>query len=144
MSLHVHHYIPLLPPYRFLTYHTTLTNLRLEDEVLYTECRNFIDFIGSLQKVTSKQVSKEITQKRHDMLIDENQLTPHDCWALLQAAKEDFLNTLDKLSDSSSFALESTECLFVVCYLEAVVILKHLQRPCVVENMTVSVTVFYW
>ncbi|XP_060756673.1 uncharacterized protein LOC132867684 [Neoarius graeffei] len=123
---------------RFLHYHTTLTNLSDDDVALHTECMHFMDFIDSLKKATSKLVSKEITQKRHDMLIEKDQLTPHECWAVLEAAKQDFLAIMDKLSDSCSSPLEHAESIFVVYYLEAVVILKHLQRPCIVENMTVT------
>ncbi|KAF0022190.1 hypothetical protein F2P81_025556 [Scophthalmus maximus] len=129
---------------RFLHFHTVQTNLRHEDEALHTECKHFIDFIGSLQKVTSKLVGKEITQKRHDTLIEKHQLTPHDCRTVLEAAKQDFLAIMGKLSDGCSDTLEPAESIFVVYYLEAIIILKHLQRPGVVEHMTMSFTVLFW
>lgn len=98
-----------------------------------------MDFISSMQNVLAKQVSKEITQKRHDMLFDENQVTPRDCWAVLEKARDDFVATMDQLVDSSSSSLTDHQRNFAVYYLEAIVILKHLQRPCVVQNMKVSV-----
>ena len=76
-----------------------------------------------------------------------HQLTPADCWAVLEKAKQDFLVIMDKLSvttDSCPATLEPAESTFVVYYLEAIIILKHLQRPCVVEHMTVSVIVLFW
>ncbi|KAJ8361849.1 hypothetical protein AAFF_G00417270 [Aldrovandia affinis] len=44
---------------------------------------------------------------------------------------------MGKACDKDS-VLELTECGFVLYYLEAVLILKHLQRPGVVEHMTVK------
>ncbi|CAK6977843.1 uncharacterized protein LOC121611917 [Scomber scombrus] len=69
---------------RFLLYHTVNTNLRHHDPALYEDCEHFIEFLGSLQKCCSKQVSKEITRKRHSMLTEQHQLTPYDCLAVLR------------------------------------------------------------
>ncbi|XP_034551720.1 uncharacterized protein LOC117821497 isoform X2 [Notolabrus celidotus] len=123
---------------RFLVYHTVNTNLRHEDENLYGDCKYFMDFIGSLQKCCSKKVSKEIAKRRHRMLTDNQQLTPHDCLAVLRAAKKDFLEVMTKVTDDKGKTLELPGCILVVYYLQAVVILKHLQRPGVVEHMTVQ------
>lgn len=57
---------------RFLVYHTVNTNLMHEDRALFDDCRLFIEFLGSLQKCCSKQVSKEITQKRYVQLFSHN------------------------------------------------------------------------
>ncbi|XP_030274546.1 uncharacterized protein LOC115582623 [Sparus aurata] len=122
---------------RFLNYHTVSTNLRKMDKVLHKECTEFIEYIGSLQREISKHVGKEITQKRHNMLIEEDQLTTKECWAVLDAAKKDFLDVMENLSESSD-PLESDQSILLVYYLEALVILKHLQRPGVVVHMTVN------
>lgn len=60
---------------------------------------------------------------------------------MLVRAKPDFLEVMNKLSDSCSDILESGQSIFVVYYLEAIVILQHLKRPSVVSHMTVSVTI---
>lgn len=78
---------------------------------------------------------------RHAMLTENCQLTPKDCWAVLSAAKNDFLAVIAKVYPDDSGTLEMTECSLVLYYLQAVVILKHLQRPGVVEHMTVSITI---
>ncbi|KAJ8355195.1 hypothetical protein AAFF_G00086990 [Aldrovandia affinis] len=104
---------------RFLVYHTHSTNLRHEDATLHGDCRHFIEYIGVQQKCLSKQVSKEITQKRHDRLIEKDPLTPHDCLAVLKAARRDFLGVVGKACDKDS-VLKLTECGFVLYYLEAV------------------------
>ena len=77
------------------------------------------------------------------MLSHRHQFTPADCWAVLEKAKQDFLVIMDKLSVTTD-TLEPAESIFVVYYLEAIIILKHLQRPCVVAHMTVSVIVLFW
>ena len=120
-----------------------MTNLRKDDKALCNECSDFVDYIGSVQSILSKQVSKEIVSKRHAMFMDKHVLRPHDCWAIFEKAEEGFLHIIDQLADSSTPSLAASQYIFVLYYLEAIVILKHLQRPCVVENMKVSVTVLY-
>ncbi|XP_072563136.1 uncharacterized protein [Paramormyrops kingsleyae] len=63
--------------------------------------------------------------------------SPEDCWAVLRAAKKDFLAVLGKVYPEE-MPLECAECCLVLYYLEATVILKHLQPPGVVEHMTVQ------
>lgn len=109
---------------RFSVFLTVQTNLRNEDLPLHKECQHFIAFNDSLQHILAKHSKKEITQKRHSMLIDV--LSTKNCLVVLEAAKKEFLAVIGKLSDSSSDTLESVQNIFVVYYLEAVV---HLQPP---------------
>ncbi|KAF4078925.1 hypothetical protein AMELA_G00187250 [Ameiurus melas] len=120
---------------RFLTYQTINTNLRHDDKDLHTDCREFIDYLGLLQKSCCKKVSKEITQKRHERLTAEAELATHDCTAVLRAAKEDFLAISQKMLSEKEVTTD--ECLDYMYYLQAPVILKQLQRPGVVSHMTV-------
>ncbi|KAF4094342.1 hypothetical protein AMELA_G00012180 [Ameiurus melas] len=94
---------------RFLTYQTIKTNLRHDDKDLHTDCREFIDYLGLLQKSCCKKVSKEITQKRHEILTAEAELTMHDCTAVLRAAKEDFLAISQKMLSEKEVTTD--ECL---------------------------------
>ncbi|KAI9531484.1 hypothetical protein NQZ68_040491 [Dissostichus eleginoides] len=94
-----------------------------------------MEFIGSLQTVTSKKVSKVITQQRHERLIEENPLTPYECGAILRVAFKDFSSVLGK-ADSEEL-LSDTELCLINYYLGAVIILGHLQPPGVVKGMTV-------
>lgn len=63
--------------------------------------------------------------------------------AVLRAAKEDFLTVLGKVYPENRATLKLNERSLVVYYLQAVVILKHLQRPGLVERMTVSIELFF-
>ena len=125
---------------RFLDYHMTRTNLRQIDRALYSQCALFVDFLTSLQSALAKQVGKEIVQKRHDLLFDKSQPTTRECWAVLDVAEGDIVKIMNQLDDTSSSSLSMTQCLTVLYYLEAIVILGHCQRPCVVQSMRVSVT----
>ena len=70
--------------------------------------------------------------------MDENALTTEDCQVVLVQAKDPFLACMDKLSEDDADALNTADKTLVLYYLEAVVILGHVQRPSVVQNMTVS------
>ena len=75
---------------------------------------------------------------RHAFLMDENALTTEDCQIVLVQAKDPFLACMDKLSEDDADVLNTADKTLVLYYLEAVVILGHVQRPSVVQNMTVS------
>ena len=70
--------------------------------------------------------------------MDENALTTEDCQIVLVQAKDPFLACMDKLSEDDADVLNTADKTLVLYYLEAVVILGHVQRPSVVQNMTVS------
>jgi hypothetical protein len=125
---------------RFLEFHLTRTGLRQDDRELYKQCTLYLSFLTSSQSVLSKQASKEIVQKRHALLFDKSQPTPRECLAVLDKGEGDLVKIMNQLDDSSSSSLSRTECIFVLYYLEAIVILRHCQRPCVVQSMKVSVT----
>lgn len=75
---------------------------------------------------------------RHTFLMDENPLTPDDCQLVLVQAKEQFLACMETLSEEGAGEMDSADKVLVLYYLEAIVILQHVQRPSVVQNMTVS------
>ncbi|XP_063049989.1 uncharacterized protein LOC134444691 [Engraulis encrasicolus] len=80
----------------------------------------------------------KIVQKRHDLLFDKSQPTPRECLAVLHEAEGDIVKIMNQLDDTSSSSLSMTQCLTVLYYLEAIVILGNCQRPCVVQSMRVS------
>ena len=53
-------------------------------------------------------------------------------------AKDRFLACLDAVSEQDPATLDLSDNMIVLYYLEAVVVLGHMQRPGVVENMTVG------
>lgn len=172
---------------RFLTFHTSSTNLYSTDAELHEECKEYCRVLTSTLRLLRKQAKKEQVQKRfdycgcvnghllpgplisaccnlsicntgaftkilvshitfftllfshrHTFLMDENPLTPDDCQLVLVKAKEQFLACMETLSEEGAEELDSADKVFVLYYLEAIVILQHFQRPSVVQNMTVS------
>ncbi|KAL6471735.1 hypothetical protein MHYP_G00203850 [Metynnis hypsauchen] len=74
-------------------------------------------------------------------ILNEGGVPPTQCVAVLDAAKRDFLSVMGKLRGpgcSLGHQLTQAELQLVLYYLEAVVILRHLQRPGVVKHMTVT------
>ncbi|XP_072563857.1 uncharacterized protein [Paramormyrops kingsleyae] len=122
---------------RFLKYHTVITDLRHDSRGLWNDAKFFMEELSSLQLSCAKLVTKEISQRRHAILTEKNHLNPEDCWAVLRAAKHDFLVIVGKVYPEET-PLELKECCLLLYYLEAIVILKHLQQAGVVEHMTVQ------
>lgn len=75
---------------------------------------------------------------RHDILTTKTELTTSDCLTVLKVAKDDFLAVIGKVYPDES-TLETSEILLVLYYLEALIVLKHLQRVGVTKMMTVSI-----
>ncbi|XP_052362053.1 uncharacterized protein LOC118383411 isoform X3 [Oncorhynchus keta] len=119
---------------RFLRY-IAITSLIQTDRALFEQCKHFLLCLNELQKSMSKQVSKEITGKRYTQMVSVAK-TPHECWELLRVAKKEFLCIIGKAMNEES--LLETERLHILYYLEALLILKHLQRAGVVKNMTLD------
>ncbi|XP_013855926.1 uncharacterized protein LOC106511726 [Austrofundulus limnaeus] len=122
---------------RFLYFHTYDADLKQEDPVLHAHCVDFLDFLKLQQTKCSKQVSKEITRKRHEILTTTAEITTPDTLAVLKLAKKDFLTVIGKVFPEES-SLQMSEIMHVVYYLQAIIILKHAQRVGVAKSMTVE------
>nr|XP_055062909.1 uncharacterized protein LOC129445950 [Misgurnus anguillicaudatus]XP_055062910.1 uncharacterized protein LOC129445950 [Misgurnus anguillicaudatus] len=124
---------------RFMRYTLTSTNLQKEDPSLFSDCKRFMDPLEGICTGMSKKINKELNQKRYNGYGKEKQLT--DCVAILDVARADFLEVIEKLQGRKAVSadrLEKNDRLLVLYYLEAIVILRHLQRPGVLTNMTVE------
>ncbi|XP_072563445.1 uncharacterized protein [Paramormyrops kingsleyae] len=122
---------------RFIKFHTRSTDLCSEDSQLHQMCNNFIDFVASLQAALSKQVSEEATKKRYESFTRESPKPPQ-CLAVLRAARGDFLAIMGKLLEPGYKTISCQQKQMVLYYLQALLVLKHQQRPGLVENMTVE------
>ncbi|XP_067271181.1 uncharacterized protein [Pseudorasbora parva] len=124
---------------RFMRYTITSTSLQSKDKTLYMDCKDFIDPLDGIRAGMSKKVNKELTQKRYRGYGKEK--LPADCVAILDLAKTDFLALIGKLQGPEAVSgelLEKRDRLLIRYYLEAIIMLKLLQRPGVVTNMTVE------
>ncbi|MGH0174227.1 UNVERIFIED_CONTAM: hypothetical protein FKN15_067615 [Acipenser sinensis] len=120
---------------RFIKYITVATSLIHKDRQLHEDCKHYLVCLSELQKDLNKQVSQEITRKMFTQMVVKTP-SPAECLAILLVAKKDFLEIIDKAAIET--ALDEQEYLTVLYYLEAVLMLRHLQRPGVVKNMTVQ------
>ncbi|XDV25885.1 hypothetical protein PO909_029717 [Leuciscus waleckii] len=122
-----------------LNYWKSLKSLHSKDKSLFSDCRDFISPLDGIRAGMSKKVNKELTQKLYQGYGKEK--LPADCVAILDVALMDFLTFMRKLQGPeavSGEALDKNDRLLVLYYLEAIVMLKLLQRPGVVTNMTVE------
>ncbi|XP_075049795.1 uncharacterized protein LOC142109512 [Mixophyes fleayi] len=120
---------------RFIGYKTTATNVAANDPPLFQACVHFLNVTNAIRKKLSKGVSKERVVKRFNTLTTDS-LQPEDCRRLLEVAKPEFLNCIHRASTAKTLTVKHQ--LNILYYLEALLILKHLQRPGVVANMTVE------
>ncbi|KAL0985513.1 hypothetical protein UPYG_G00157870 [Umbra pygmaea] len=119
----------------FVRYIIVARSLSNTDPELYTISRQYLEKLEDISSTLSKQASEEVFGKRHQTLISEN-MTPADCVLALTVAGPKFLDVFDNaLSDCP---LSTEDSLHFLYYLEALLMLKHLQCPSVVKNMTVE------
>ncbi|KAG9331070.1 hypothetical protein JZ751_020291 [Albula glossodonta] len=125
---------------RFLKYQTACTRLMLKNRDLHQDCKKFIDFLSDLQISIPKEASKEMLRKGYAILT-EDLLSPRNCGHVLRVARNDFLTVIGKLVGPQAVEgtkLTKSECQLLVYYLEATLMLRHMQRPGVIEHMTVQ------
>ncbi|XP_069042375.1 uncharacterized protein [Lepisosteus oculatus] len=119
---------------RFLLFIRKNTNLQVEDRSLAKGLIDFQSNLKDIKKRNNKSVRQEITRKR----LTQLQSPPpklSDCLKVLSVAKKDVQRILSKTHTSAD--ITTSERIVVMLYLQAILQLKHLQRPGVVKNMTV-------
>ncbi|KAM4038365.1 uncharacterized protein ACNLHF_016677 [Anomaloglossus baeobatrachus] len=107
---------------------------RLVPYLLFQSCNFFMGVTEDIQKRLSKGVSREVVSKRY-LALTTSMKTPAECRRLLVVAKPPFLKCIRATQGKS---LNQDTKLQIIYYLQALLVLKHLQRPGVVQNMTVS------
>ncbi|XP_077137154.1 uncharacterized protein LOC143796622 [Ranitomeya variabilis] len=120
---------------RFLTYNLKSTNLFEDNATLFNSCKFFIEVTEDIQKRLSKGISREVVGKRYQALMSSTK-TPRECQKVLDVARPSFLKCIQNVKHSK-VSTKATK-LEILYYLEAILVLKHLQRPGVVQNMSVS------
>lgn len=126
---------------RFMKYIITSTDIRHNNPSLFQDCESFMDVLYGIQSGMSKKVSMEVTAKKSEFGCGKEVL-PKDCLAVLEAAFKDFQAVICKMQGPGAITgdcLTKNERLLVLYYLEAVIMLKLVQRPGIVTHMTVSV-----
>ncbi|XP_073804446.1 uncharacterized protein [Danio rerio] len=125
---------------RFMKYIITSTDIRHNNPALFQDCESFMDALYGIQSGMSKEVSMEVTAKKSEFGCGKEVL-PKDCLAVLEAAFKDFQAVICKMQGPGAITgdcLTKNERLLVLYYLEAVIMLKLVQRPGIVTHMTVE------
>ncbi|KAM4012408.1 uncharacterized protein ACNLHF_019843 isoform 3-T6 [Anomaloglossus baeobatrachus] len=120
--------------HRFMTYSVRATNLFERNCTLFKSCEFFMKVTEDIQKRLSKGISREVVGKRY-LALTTSQRTPQECRKILDVAKQPFLKCVQAAKHGC--LLQSTQ-LEILYYLQALLVLKHLQRPGVLQHMTVS------
>ncbi|XP_073437103.1 uncharacterized protein [Dendrobates tinctorius] len=119
---------------RFLRYQQRATNLAHEDKKLYKAYNIFDTVIKEIQTSLAKGVSKELVSNRYDALTTTH-LKPAEYLKILNVAKNSFSKSLQYIKGGSKKIYHQLNVLY---YLETLLVLKHGQRPGVIQNLTVS------
>ncbi|XP_073804721.1 uncharacterized protein isoform X1 [Danio rerio] len=125
---------------RFMKYIITSTDIPHNNPALFQDCESFMDVLYGIQSGMSKEVSMEVTAKKSEFGCGKEVL-PKDCLAVLEAAFKDFQAVICKMQGPGAITgdcLTKNERLLVLYYLEAVIMLKLVQRPGIVTHMTVE------
>ncbi|KAM4040822.1 uncharacterized protein ACNLHF_012092 [Anomaloglossus baeobatrachus] len=119
---------------RFVHYLLSATDVTRQNRKLYKIMKYFKKVIMDIQKTFSKGIAKEVVSKRY-LELQKTDKTPEQCRALLNVAKPAFLQAIEDVKEGSR---DQEAQLNILYYLEALIVLRHLLRPGVAKNMTVS------
>ncbi|XP_077113693.1 uncharacterized protein LOC143768970 [Ranitomeya variabilis] len=120
---------------RFLDYMKNSTDLIHKDKKVYDALCIFVDQLGVFQKRISKGISKENVAKKQKCLRDGTR-TPNQLENILLVAKPTFMQVLRLAKEGENLHVD--EKLTILQYLEALIIVRKLQRPGVVQHMKVD------
>ncbi|XP_073411767.1 uncharacterized protein [Dendrobates tinctorius] len=118
---------------RFLRYQQRATNLAHEDKKLYKAYKIFDTVTKEIQTLLAKGVSKEVVSNRFDALTTTHS-KPAEYLKILNVAKNSFSKSLQCIKGGSKKTYHQLNVLY---YLETLLVLKHGQRPGVIQNLTV-------
>ncbi|XP_077136625.1 uncharacterized protein LOC143793494 isoform X2 [Ranitomeya variabilis] len=120
---------------RFIRYLMNATSLPHKDQKTSGAAGTYLGRLGVFQKRLSQGISRENSLKKENHLLD-GMKKPHEMQSILVVAKKDFERALNK-AERYERLLDSDK-LVILNYLECYIILNKLQRPGVVQNMTVE------
>ncbi|KAK5891617.1 hypothetical protein CgunFtcFv8_018848 [Champsocephalus gunnari] len=97
--------------------------------------QKYIDFLKTMRKPVARKHSGNVCSTRYDRIVD-GMPTVHDCNQVLRSGKKRFLDIYNRMA-LSKIEVSPTEKTWYRYYCEAVMMLRHFQRPGAVEGMTV-------
>ncbi|XP_056408788.1 uncharacterized protein LOC130316815 [Hyla sarda] len=120
---------------RFISYLMDATDLSITDKEAYNVASVYLGQLRVFQKRLSKGISKENIAKKEKCFVEDVQ-KPTDLGSILSIAEPAFKSALNKAENEDG--LTENEKLTILNYLECLIVLRKLQRPGVVQNLTVD------
>ncbi|OCT55989.1 hypothetical protein XELAEV_18003950mg [Xenopus laevis] len=114
---------------KFIAYVTSEDQLLEEDPSLRGSIQNFLKSMTEAQKSICRGASKKNS-------VGRRCTNPRECQEVLKLANHYFAELIDRANARNE--LEERDMTSVLFYLEALLILQHLQRPSVIQHMTVQ------
>ncbi|XP_071987848.1 uncharacterized protein [Engystomops pustulosus] len=124
---------------RYVRYLTEGTDMALYDREIHHAASVFKSQLNIFQNRLSKGISKETILKKEKQLAQKLR-KPSEMQEILAVAAPSFKEAVGKAGNGGK--LSEKEKLTVLYYLECLIVLNKLQRPGVVQNMTVSIHSF--
>ncbi|XP_034056694.1 uncharacterized protein LOC117536066 [Gymnodraco acuticeps] len=98
--------------------------------------QKYIDYLKTIRKPVTRKHSGNVCSTRYDRIV-EGMPTVRDCNLVLRSGKKRFLDIYNRMA-ISKIVVSPTDKTWYRYYCEAVMMLRHFQRPGVVEGMTVT------
>ncbi|MEQ2201261.1 hypothetical protein XENOCAPTIV_009901 [Xenoophorus captivus] len=120
---------------RFIQFLKLELSLKDSASIYLPKCQAYMDLLSTLRKPVSKQHSQAVCKTRYDRYV-EGQRSLHECHKVMRVCKKDMFGLFAKLLEHKQISREEKTLFRYYC--EAIILLKHYQRPGVVEGFTVS------
>ncbi|MEQ2176415.1 hypothetical protein GOODEAATRI_027730, partial [Goodea atripinnis] len=118
---------------RFIQFLKLELSLKDSASIYLPKCQAYMDLLSTLRKPVSKQHSQAVCKTRYDRYV-EGQRSLHECHKVMRVCKKDMLGLFAKLLEQKQISREEKTLFLYYC--EAIILLKHYQRPGVVEGFT--------
>ncbi|KAJ4921923.1 hypothetical protein JOQ06_022187 [Pogonophryne albipinna] len=117
---------------RFLQYVKGCVDMNVD----WYKILKYIDYLKTMRKPVARTHSGNVCSTRYDRIVD-GMPTVHECNLVLRSGKKRFLDMYNRMA-ISKMVVSPTDKTWYRYYCEALMMLRHFQRPGAVEGMTVK------
>ncbi|KAJ4921922.1 hypothetical protein JOQ06_022186 [Pogonophryne albipinna] len=117
---------------RFLQYVKGCVDMNVD----WYKILKYIDYLKTMRKPVARTHSGNVCSTRYDRIVD-GMPTVHECNLVLRSGKKRFLDIYNRMA-ISKMVVSPTDKTWYRYYCEALMMLRHFQRPGAVEGMTVK------
>ncbi|KAK9516040.1 hypothetical protein VZT92_025299 [Zoarces viviparus] len=100
------------------------------------QCQAYKELVETLRKAIFKTNSKDSLSTRYQRFVDGTR-SLRECQEVLRVAEKEFLHIFGMLINKDSAKVSAQQRTYYRYYLEAILVLRHFQRPGAVEGMSV-------